>query len=261
MIRDYSFCKWWIVLGVMAVFLTPWLITAIHTNVCQLCRSAQLSQQTGSCPVANPLSSHWTCQLCNNGQTTAELPINSLPALLTISAAEMVSDPQFQYQLTEFSSTELLMYNPALNLNLPISLDKLPTLSVMSQNSIIPHVRSLADDELVPFISFVRLWWNDTVTATLPLTPQYNYQLEIYAQHDAPSPIYLRTSINHQQIGILAWERGDETWSSQCLFVPAAWLAETPTPLLTLNYFNDGGTNGDRDAAIGWIRLIPILQP
>lgn len=229
---------------------------ALEQNLCQLCISTLLSQQTSVCNGPMPQAG-LLCGFCpslgsiENNQNAAES--------ITVHAHQMETDTRFLYKRQEFSTNQIVLYNEVLNINFTIPISQ-PISLGQTTSPEIPVALSSIDGVEIPVESLSRFWWNAAATTAVTLAVS-NYQLELFAQNDIPAPIMLRVSVNDRQLGLLWWEKGDNSWESKCLYIPAFYLSNSDVAMVKIEYINDEIIeNIDRNAALSWARFVPVSQ-
>ncbi|MBK7896473.1 MAG: hypothetical protein IPJ90_16675 [Anaerolineaceae bacterium] len=176
---------------------------------------------------------------------------------ITIHGHQIEANPKFLYKRIQVLPSELIMYNSALNLNYSIPLS---TIFIQETSSGLPYSLSEVDNNRVNFESFLRLWWAESITVTVPLATT-SYQVEIFAQNSVPAPIVLRVRTAEHQLGLLQWDLGDGSWASRCIYLPVEYVSNNSETTVTVEYINDNIlVQGDRDAFIAWLRLVPYPQ-
>jgi len=107
----------------------------------------------------------------------------------------------------------------------------------------------------------VVLWWNSVIAVPLDL-PVGLYRLQLHGVNDRPGPVLLHLSASGEPLGILRFDRDDDSWETKCVLLhPMHWPqgGDREAPLtLSIAFINDGGPKGSRDAYIDWVRLIPL---
>lgn len=97
-------------------------------------------------------------------------------------------------------------------------------------------------------------------TSVLVDYPKGLYELQLLAKHDMPAPVVLQIFANDIPVGLLTYQKGDDSWEVKCLGIrPSYWdNAKSRGLKISIRYTNDGGQNGNRDAMISWLSLVPI---
>lgn len=230
----------------------PW--SAFESNMCQLCASNLARKQVNDC--GDPDTTNFRfCHLCSQNNVESSL---AEPEAITIHGYQVEANPKFLYNPVQVLPSKLIMYNSALNLKYSIPFSG--SLFIPETPSSLPYSLSKVDKSRVNFESFLRMWWAETITATVPLTVA-PYQIEIFAQNSSPAPIFLRIHVAEHQLGLLQWDLGDGSWTSKCIYLPAQYVSNHPETVITVEYINDNVmAQGDRDAFIAWLRLVPYSQ-
>lgn len=234
----------------------------IEQNVCSLCSLQLTEMQSGECGTDSEVPQ--VCGFCRKDTNTVSKPADSSKIELspvTVHAHQMELEDRFLYRMQSLSSDHILLYNPELGYEFPIFFNKLSSAVPRDSSPDGLFVNSAIDKELIPLESIARIWSYGSVVASVPVSSNSNYHLEIYGQHDSPQPVVINVHINSQALGLLKWELGDESWSSQCLYVPKQFVEFDSTVDIELFFVNDGGLNGNRDAGIAWIRMVPVQLP
>jgi hypothetical protein len=115
----------------------------------------------------------------------------------------------------------------------------------------------------VYFHSHITFWTVSEISTTLDI-PVAVYQLQVHGLNDQPGPVILQVLVEHRLLGWLRFDKDDGSWETKCLLLhPMYWpKSEKAEPKLTIGirFTNDGGEGGNRDAAVAWLRLVPVLS-
>jgi len=65
---------------------------------------------------------------------------------------------------------------------------------------------------------------------------------------------------NDNILGNLIFDKDDDSWESRCLCLKSQYWRPGEKLNIRVEFVNDGGVAGERDASVAWIRFIPLLQ-
>lgn len=222
-----------------------------ESNIRNLCRMNFVALQTGDCDHSYlPQIPEW-CNL----YTTAIGDSSITEAIL--SAGDFVGNERFFFNIEAHNQQnqtgQFLYYGTEHQFSVPLEhLD-----NYVQTRDGVPQIQShISPPSLVPMMSIARIWWEDTVTVTAVLPPNI-YRLEVYGNNDVPGPVILQVAANSHPLGRIDFDQNDDHWDSRCLWLlPTFWGNDSSNLVLDFRYANDGGEHGNRDASIGWVRLV-----
>jgi len=110
--------------------------------------------------------------------------------------------------------------------------------------------------------SFVVLYTDASAIETTVDLPAGSYQVQIYGRNAKPGPAMLLIDINDIPLGILTFDRDDESWEIKCLTTnPLYWSdSNRDVAKITVTFLNDSGPGGGLDGSVAWLMLVPTYS-